>query len=166
MIRLIVLSILLSPSISFASSMKMIGEIGKSEDVTKVITVKMFDNYYEPSEIKVKKGETVKFIVKNMGDLVHEYNIATKEMHIKHQPEMLKMVQHEILLADRIDKDKMKKMAKMDHAMAHKHANSVLLEPNETGEIIWKFSSTAQLEIACNVPGHYEAGMVAKIIKD
>ena len=166
MIRLIVLSILLSPSISFASSMKMIGEVGKSEDATKVITVKMFDNYYEPSEIKVKKGETVKFIVKNMGDLVHEYNIATKEMHIKHQPEMLKMVQHEILLADRIDKDKMKKMAKMDHAMAHKHANSVLLEPNETGEIIWKFSSTAQLEIACNVPGHYEAGMVAKIIKD
>ena len=32
--------------------------------------------------------------------------------------------------------------------------------------IIWKFSSSAKLEIACNVPGHYEAGMIAKIIKD
>ena len=126
----------------------------------------MFDNYYEPNEIVIKKGETVKFIVKNMGELVHELNIATKEMHIKHQPEMLKMVEHEILLADRIDRNKMKEMAKKDHAMSHKHANSVLLEPNDTGEIIWKFNTSAKLEIACNVPGHYEAGMVASIIKD
>ena len=126
----------------------------------------MFDNYYEPKEVKIKKGETVKFVVKNMGELVHELNIATKEMHLKHQPEMAKMVEHEILLADKIDKNKMKQIAKTDHAMAHKHANSVLLEPNETGEIIWNFSTSANLEIACNVPGHYETGMIARIIKD
>ena len=166
MIRLILIFLTLIPSICFASSMKMIGEKGDINDVTKVITVKMFDNYYDPNQITVKKGETVKFIVKNMGELVHELNIATKEMHIQHQPEMAKMAEHEILLADRIDKNKMKEMAKMNHAMAHKHANSVLLEPNDTGEIIWKFSTSAKLEIACNVPGHYEAGMIAKIIKD
>ena len=166
MIKLISFFLIFVPSVSFASSMKMIGEKGIIEDVSKVINVEMFDNYYKPNKIKVKKGETVKFIVKNMGELVHEFNIATKEMHIKHQPEMAKMVEHEILLADTIDKNKMKEMAKTDHAMAHKHANSVLLEPNETGEIIWKFNTSAKLEIACNVPGHYEAGMVAKIIKD
>ena len=166
MIKLITSLIFLLPSISFASSMKMIGEKGDIKDVKKVITVKMFDNYYEPNEINVKKGETVKFVVKNMGELVHELNIATKEMHLKHQPEMAKMVEHEILLADKVDKNKMKEMAKMDHSMAHKHANSVLLEPSDTGEIIWKFSTSAKLEIACNVPGHYEAGMIAKIIKD
>ena len=163
MIRLIIIFSILIPSICFASSMKMIGEKGDIEDVTKVINVKMFDNYYEPNEITVKKGETVKFIVKNVGELVHELNIATKEMHIKHQPEMAKMVENEILLADRRDKNKMKEMAKMDHSMAHKHANSVLLEPNKTGEIIWKFSTSAKLEIACNVPGHYEAGMLSLI---
>ncbi len=156
----------LIPNICFSAGMKMIGEKGDIKDVTKVVTVKMFDNYYEPNEIVVKKGETVKFIVKNMGELVHELNIATKEMHIKHQPEMAKMVEHEILLADKIDKNKMKEISKMDHSMAHKHANSVLLEPNDTGEIIWKFSTSTKLEIACNVPGHYEAGMIAKIIKD
>ena len=166
MIKLITIFLILIPSIGFASSMKMIGEKGDINDVTKVITVKMFDNYYDPNQITVKKGETVKFIVKNMGELVHELNIATKEMHIQHQPEMAKMVEHEILLADRIDKNKMKEMAKINHAMAHKHANSVLLEPNDTGEIIWKFSTSAKLEIACNVPGHYEAEMIAKIIKD
>ena len=166
MFRLFISLIIFFPSICFASSMKMIGEKGDIKDVTRVINVKMFDNYYEPNEITVKKGETVKFIVKNVGELVHELNIATKEMHRKHQPEMAKMVENEILLADRIDKNKMKEMAKMDHSMAHKHANSVLLEPNNTGEIIWKFSTSAKLEIACNVPGHYEAGMIAKIIKD
>ncbi|MDC3152144.1 cupredoxin domain-containing protein [Pelagibacteraceae bacterium] len=166
MIRYISIFFILIPSICFASSMKMIGEKGKIENVTRVINVKMFDNYYEPNTIKVKAGETIKFVVKNMGELVHELNIATKEMHIKHQPEMAKMVEHGILLADKVDKNKMKEMAKLDHAMAHKHANSVLLEPNKTGEIIWKFSSSAKLEVACNVPGHYETGMVAKIIQD
>ena len=166
MIRLLTIFLILIPSVCFASSTKMIGKKGDINDVTKVITVKMYDNYYDPNQITVKKGETVKFIVKNMGELVHELNIATKEMHIQHQPEMAKMVEHEILLADRIDKNKMKEMAKMNHAMEHKHANSVLLEPNDTGEIIWKFSTSAKLEIACNVPGHYEAGMIAKIIKD
>ena len=123
----------------------------------------MFDNYYEPSEFKINKNQTIKFIVYNYGELVHEFNIATKEMHIKHQPEMMKMVENQILLADKIDKKKMKEMAKKDHSMAHSHSNSVLLEPNEIGEIIWKFSTTANLEAACNVPGHYEVGMVADI---
>ena len=151
---------------TYAASMKMIGEKGKQDEVTREIIVKMYDNYYVPDSFKVNKNETIKFIVENMGELVHEYNIATKEMHVKHQPEMQKMVDMEILLADKIDKEKMREVAKKDHAMAHKHANSLLLEPKEKGEIIWKFSSSAKLEIACNVPGHYEAGMVAKISQD
>ena len=116
----------------------------------------MYDNYYEPNSIKVKKGETIKFIVQNLGEMVHEYNIATKEMHIKHQPEMEKMVEHEILLVDKIDMVKMKKMSKEDHSLSHSHSNSVLLEPKKTGELIWKFSKSIDLEMACNVPGHYQ----------
>ena len=146
--------------------MKMIGEKGNIDDVERVIKVKMFDNYYEPKEIKIIKGETVKFVVENMGELVHEYSIATKEMHLKHQPEMAAMVEHGILLGDRIDKKKMSDMAKTNHALAHKHSNSLLLEPNEIGIIIWKFNTSAKLEVACNIPGHYETGMLAKIIQD
>ena len=141
----------------------MIGEKGKLSEVSRTIEIKMYDHYYEPKEIKIKKGETIKFIVHNYGELVHEFNIATKEMHIKHQPEMMKMVENEILLADRIDKKKMKEMAKKDHSMGHPHSNSVLLEPNQSAELIWKFSTDTNLEAACNVPGHYESGMVANI---
>ena len=159
----IILLFILIPSISIADSMNVIGEKGNPADVVKVIKVKMFDNYYEPSEFKIKKNQTIKFIVTNHGQFVHEFNIATKKMHLKHQPEMMKMVENEILLVDRIDKKKMKELSTKDHSMSHSHSNSVLLEPNQSGEIIWKFNTNANLEVACNVPGHYEAGMIASI---
>ncbi len=161
----LILIFFIIPNILFASSMKMIGEKGKLSDVDRTIEIKMYDNYFEPNEITIKKGETIKFIVSNYGELVHEFNIATKEMHIKHQPEMMKMVENQILLADKIDKKKMKEMAKKDHSMGHSHSNSVLLEPNQKAELIWKFNVNTNLEAACNVPGHYESGMIAKINK-
>ena len=159
----LILLFFIIPNFLFAASMKMIGEKGKISEVNRIIEIKMYDNYYEPKEINIKKGETIKFIVFNYGELVHEFNIATKEMHIKHQPEMMKMVENQILLADKIDKKKMKEMAKKDHSMGHSHSNSVLLEPNQSAELIWKFSTDINLEAACNVPGHYQSGMVAKI---
>ena len=140
-----------------------IGSKGKESEVSRVVEVMMYDNYYEPSSFRIKAGETIKFEVKNVGMLVHEFNIANKMMHMKHQPEMIKMVENEILLADSIDKEKMKKMAKMDKAMGHSHSNSVLLEPNQKGEIIWKFDNAVNIEVACNVPGHYQVGMIAKV---
>ena len=151
------------PSISIAESMNTIGKKGKAEEVDRVIEVRMYDNFYKPNEFKIKKNETIKFIIYNFGELVHEFNIATREMHLNHQPEMMKMVENEILLSDRIDKKKMKKLSKEDHSMSHSHANSVLLEPNKNAVLIWKFNTSVDLEVACNVPGHYEAGMIAKI---
>ena len=115
----------------------MIGEKGDPTEVSKVIIVKMYDNYYEPSKFEIKKNQTIKFIVYNYGKFVHEFNIATRQMHLKHQSEMMKMVENEILLVDRIDKEKMKKLS----------------------------NTEAELEAACNVPGHFEAGMIAKINK-
>ena len=148
---------------SNAASMKMIGSKGDPNDVTRVIEVKMYDNYYEPKSFNIKKGETIKFEVINAGNLVHEFNIANAMMHKKHQPEMEKMVENEILLGDKIDYEKMKEVAKTDHSMAHSHSNSILLEPYKSGEIIWKFNTEINLEAACNVPGHYESGMITKI---
>ena len=155
--------LILINSFSLADKNMKIGSKGKLSDVTRTIKVKMYDNYYEPNSFNIKKGETIKFEVSNLCELVHEFNIANAMMHKKHQPEMEKMVENEILLADSIDKEKMKKMAKMDKAMAHSHSNSVLLEPKQKGNIIWKFDNAVNIEIACNVPGHYQVGMIAKV---
>ena len=155
--------IILIPNILNAGSMKMIGMQGVEKSVDRTINVSMHDNYYQPNKFEIKKGETIKFIVHNKGELVHEFNIATKKMHLKHQPEMLMMVENEIILADKIDKKKMMEMSKKSPSMAHKHSNSVLLSPGEKAELIWKFSNTVDIEAACNVPGHYDVGMIAKI---
>merc|ERR1712224_1140761 len=100
--------------LAYADKNMKIGSKGKESEVSRTIKVVMYDNYYEPSSFQIKAGETIKFEVENVGELVHEFNIANKMMHMKHQPEMQKMVENEILLSDSIDKDKMKKMAKMD----------------------------------------------------
>jgi uncharacterized cupredoxin-like copper-binding protein len=159
----IIFVLLLINSFAYADKNMKIGSKGNANDVSRVIKVIMYDNYYEPSSFQINVGETIKFEVENAGELVHEFNIANKMMHIKHQPEMEKMVENEILFADSIDKDKMKKMAKMDKSMGHSHSNSVLLEPKQKGDIIWKFDNAVNIEIACNVPGHYQAGMIAKV---
>ena len=159
----IIFTLLFLNSSAFADKNMKIGSKGDETDVTRVIKVVMYDNYYEPSSFQIKEGETVKFEVENAGMLVHEFNIANKMMHLKHQPEMIKMAENGILLAFSIDKEKMKKMAKMDKSMGHSHSNSVLLEPKQKGDIIWKFDNAANIEVACNVPGHYQAGMIAKV---
>ena len=159
----VIISFLFSTSL-YSASMNMIGEKGDPSKIDRVIKIKMYDNYYEPNLVKIKKGETIKFVVENLGEMVHEYNIGTKEMHIKHQPEMQKLIDHEILLVDKIDKDKMKKMSTMDHSLGHSHSNSIMLEPQTPGSIIWKFSKDINLEMACNIPGHYESGMVGNLI--
>ena len=159
----IIFTLLFLNSLAFADKNMKIGSKGNVADVTRVIKVVMYDNYYEPSSFQIKEGETIKFEVENAGMLVHEFNIANKMMHMKHQPEMMKMAENGILLAFSIDKEKMKKMAKMDKSMGHSHSNSVLLEPKQKGEIIWKFDNAVNIEVACNVPGHYQVGMIAKV---
>ena len=98
-----------------------IGKKGKQEDVTRIIKVLMYDNYFEPNSFKVQSGETIKFEVENVGELVHEFNIANQTMHKDHQSEMQKLVEMEIILADSIDK-----MSMMDKSMAHSHALSLI----------------------------------------
>tara|TARA_B100001057_G_scaffold32904_1_gene29824 strand:+ start:3023 stop:3532 length:510 start_codon:yes stop_codon:yes gene_type:complete len=161
---LFILISLFFSSVAYAASMNMIGEKGDPNKIDRVVNIKMYDNYYEPNIVKIKKGETIKFIVQNLGEMVHEYNIGTKEMHIKHQPEMQKLIDHEIITVDKIDRIKMKKMSKMDHSLGHSHANSIMLEPKTSGEIIWKFTKDINLEMACNIPGHYESGMFGSLI--
>jgi len=139
------------------------GQPGDPAKASRTIEVQMFDNYYEPESLSIKEGETVRFIVHNKGALVHEFNIATAEMHVAHQPEMMMMVEHGVLKGDRIDHDAAKAMqASMGHGM-HEEPNSVLLEPGKSGEIVWTFPKHAELQFACNVPGHYDAGMQGDI---
>lgn len=134
-----------------------VGEKGDPAAVTRTLHITMLDNSYTPKTITVSKGETVRFIIENKGELVHEFNIGSAEMHKGHQAEMMAMMDSGALEADRIVHAKM-------GAMMHDDPNSALLEPGQKGEVIWKFGDAGEIQFACNVPGHYDAGMHGKLM--
>ena len=139
------------------------GAPGKAADITRTVTVEMYDSYYEPKSISVREGETIRFVVRNSGELLHEFSIATPAMHEAHRPEMMAMMESGMLEADRINHEAGGAMHGGKNGKMHDDPNSILLEPGESGEIVWQFPRLGKLEFACNIPGHYEAGMVGKV---
>ena len=139
------------------------GGPGKKSEVSRTIEVVMRDNYFEPERIRVTAGETFRFVVKNQGEFVHEFNIGTQHMHAEHRKEMEEMVALGVLEADRINHYMMQMDEGRGGSMEHDDPNSVLLEPGKDAEIVWKFAKPMDLEFACNVPGHYRSGMAGII---
>lgn len=142
------------------------GQPGAAADVTRTIEVKMGDVFFVPQNISVKSGETIRFVLRNEGSLLHEFNIAKAAAHAAHQKEMAAMFQNGTLTPSGHGQA----MADMEHGsggmkmvgMEHNDPNSILIEPGATKELTWTFSKSTGLEFACNVPGHYQSGMVGQ----
>ncbi len=118
-----------------------LGRPGDPAKVTRTVNVEMNDNMrFDPASINVKQGETIRFVVKNIGKLKHEMVLGT--------PKELK--EHAAM---------MQKMPGMEHA----DPNQVTVDPGKTGELVWQFTKAGTFDFACLEPGHFEAGMVGKI---
>jgi uncharacterized cupredoxin-like copper-binding protein len=139
------------------------GKPGTVAEVDRTIQIEMRDNYYEPEQIEASTGETIRFVVENKGSLVHEFNIGTPSMHDAHQKQMAMMVEHGVIQGGKLHQEKMGMDMGNGHSMQHNDPNSVLLEPGQRKEVIWTFSKKNNIEFACNVPGHYQAGMYGEI---
>ena len=120
----------------------MAGSLGKEVSVSRVINVTADDSMrFRHEPLNFKGGETIKFIVTNKGAIAHEFSIGTKGEHMKHG-----------------------KMMMNNPAMHHGPGGNVLsINPGETKELIWTFEDATQIEAACNIPGHYEAGMHSSV---
>ncbi|ROM91017.1 plastocyanin/azurin family copper-binding protein [Pseudomonas brassicacearum] len=142
---------------------------------TRSVEIVMSDMSFTPKTLDIKAGETVRFVLINKGQLLHEFNLGDAAMHAAHQQEMLKMQQSGMLTPTTMKSASMDhgSMAGMDHnsmpgmdhgaSMKHDDPNSVLIEPGKTAELTWTFKKAGNLEFACNIPGHYQAGMVGKL---
>jgi uncharacterized cupredoxin-like copper-binding protein len=143
---------------------RSIGEPAKASAATRTVEVTLADNYYDPDHIQVKAGETVRFVLTSKGEFLHEFNIGTAATHAEHQAAMAMMVDHGMLTPTGVNQKMMNmdhsSMGEMGHSMKHDDPNSVLVEPGQTKELVWKFTQATELDFACNMPGHYEAGMV------
>lgn len=96
---------------------------------------------YRPERISVKRGETVRFIVRNTGKLRHEMVLGTMEELGIHAEQMRESPE-----------------------MKHADPNQVSVEPGQTGELIWQFTRDGRFKFACLEPGHFEAGMIGEIV--
>ncbi len=118
-----------------------IGQPGQAGKVSRSIAVDMADTMrFTPNQVAVEQGETIRFVVKNSGQLKHEFVLGTVKA----------LKAHDAL---------MKKFPEMEHA----DANMLSVAPGQTGELIWQFTKSGALDFACLQPGHYEAGMKGAI---
>jgi uncharacterized cupredoxin-like copper-binding protein len=119
------------------------GAPGKASEVTKTIHVQATDQMrliFDSEDIR--SGDVVKFVVTNKGAMAHEFGVADEAGQRAHAQEMMQMPM-----------------------MTHDDPNVVSLKPGETKTLIWSFKHMTQTKLvfACNVPGHYQAGMFVRL---
>ena len=122
----------------------------------------MTDNAYNMQRIQVRAGETIRFVAVNRGQFLHEFSFAPAAVHAAHRPEMAMMMEHGMITPERVVSLNMSMPG--GHSMSHTAPNTVLVEPGKTGEISWRFNRAGTIEVACNIPGHYETGMRADLV--
>jgi uncharacterized cupredoxin-like copper-binding protein len=114
-----------------------IGKPGVAAKVNRTIAVDMADTLrYTPSSIQVKRGETIRFVIKNSGKTKHELSLGTEKELLEHLEEMKKFPD-----------------------MEHDEPNKLTLAPGQQGEIVWQFTKAGPVHFGCLMPGHYEGGM-------
>ena len=117
------------------------GRPGDPKKATRTVTVDMSDAMrFDPATIQVRRGETVRFVVRNSGNALHEMVLGTGTSLAEHA-------------------ELMKKHPGMEHDEPH----MLHVKPGATGEMVWQFTEAGEFRYGCLIPGHYEAGMAGKV---
>jgi uncharacterized cupredoxin-like copper-binding protein len=121
------------------------GEPGDPAKPFRTVEIVMTDGAgtmsYAPDRIEARKGEQLKFVIRNDGQVDHEILIDSVANNQKHKAEM-------------------EKSPDMDH----EEPNGARLKPAGRKELIWRFTRSGTFEYACLLPGHYETGMKGVIV--
>lgn len=129
-------------SVAVTKEQKAWGIAGDAKAAKRTIRVTMTDRMrFLPDRLEVKEGETVRLVLRNAGKMMHEFVIGTKNDLDEHAALMLKF-------------------PNMEHDepyMAH-------VAPGKTGQLVWNFNRTGEFDFACLIAGHYQAGMVGRIV--
>lgn len=117
------------------------GEPGDASKPSRTIEIEMSEMAFMPSRIEVKRGEQVRFVIRNAGTEDHEFLLATTRENLAHAAVMKKHPQ-----------------------MEHDDPNGVRLAPQQSAEIVWKFTKAGTFEYACLIPDHRDFGMVGHVV--
>jgi uncharacterized cupredoxin-like copper-binding protein len=120
------------------------GEPGDPKELSRIIQMTMEERdgkmLYVPAQAEIRKGETIKFVIFNNGELDHEFVLASTEEKLEHAEMMMK-----------------------NPEMRHADPNARRVAPKQTSELVWKFTKPGQFEFACLIPGHRNAGMIGTL---
>ena len=117
------------------------GIAGDAKAVRRTLPITMSDDMrFTPDRIEVREGETVRFVVRNAGKVMHEIVIGTKKELDEHAALMVKFP-----------------------TMEHDEPYMAHVAPAKKGELVWNFNRPGTFDYACLIAGHYQAGMVGKI---
>ena len=121
------------------------GEPGDPKQAGRVIEIVMREGpgtmTYTPDRIEVSRGEQVKFVLRNAGELRHELLIDSVANNARHKIEIEKHPD-----------------------MSHQEPNGRHVEPRQSAELVWRFTTAGTFEFACLIPGHYETGMKGVVV--
>jgi uncharacterized cupredoxin-like copper-binding protein len=118
-----------------------IGRPGDAKRVSRTVEVSMDDDMrFKPASISVKRNETIRFVVRNVGKLKHEMVLGR----------LGDLKQHALAM-------------RASPAMEHEEPNAVEVDPGKTGTLVWQFTRAGTVDFACLEPGHFEAGMVGRV---
>lgn len=117
------------------------GRAADPRKARRTIRVDMTDQMrFRPAEITVKRGDVVRFLPANKGQVLHEMVLGTMDDLKKHA-------------------ELMRKHPEMEHDEPH----MAHVAPGKTGELGWQFTRAGEFYYACLIPGHFEAGMLGRI---
>ena len=125
-------------------SMTHDADMPAQREVVRTVELTARDIEFSLGEIAVKPGETVRFVIRNEGELAHDFTIGNAETQNTHRMEMQAM------------------MSSDSGHHGHGMSNAVMIEPGETVELVWTFGEETDIQFGCNIPGHFEAGMAGK----
>ncbi len=117
------------------------GEPGNPKQPSREIVVLMSEMDYTPSKIEVKRGEQIRFRIRNVGAESHEFLLASTADNLKHGEAM-----------------------KKNPDMEHDEPNGIKLSSKTSGEVLWKFTKAGTFEYSCLIPTHRELGMIGKVV--
>jgi uncharacterized cupredoxin-like copper-binding protein len=117
------------------------GIAGEPEQVSRTIEISMNDQMrFSPDQLEVKQGETIRFVHRNEGQVMHEFVLGTQA----------ELQAHAAMMAT-------------SPGMQHDSADMAHVAPGQQQELIWTFNRVGEFDFACLIPGHYQAGMVGKV---
>jgi uncharacterized cupredoxin-like copper-binding protein len=118
------------------------GRAADPKKANRTVRIAMDDRMtFTPATIDARRGETIRFVVRNQGKVLHEMVLGTPEALAKHAELMRKFP-----------------------GMEHDEPNMVHVKPGDSGEFAWTFEKAGNFAFACLIAGHFEAGMVGKVV--